>query len=199
METKFWKIFVKIVNFLLKYWFFYEKVVFFQFSRSLRRLENAPLVVLVLQKRPFWCLRPPLLPRPPTTSLINIQYIYIYIYIYNCIHTMLDTHNDILASMGQRTYVYTYTHILGPRGSLTLAEGSRTNICFYCQVCTTWRRNKLHLIIWTQHYLSIKLWMNKQTPFEKQHQSVRLCASKNIILPDEIRGQRRAETEEWYL
>ena len=133
---------------------------------------------------------------------INV-YIYNIIYIYNCITTILDIHNDILASMGQRTYVYTYTHILGPRGSLTLAEGSRTNICFYCQVCTTWcqvcttwRRNKLHLIIWTQHYLSIKLWMNKQTPFEKQHQIVRLWASKNIILPDEIRGQRRAETEE---
>ena len=34
------------------------------------------------------------------------------------------------------THIHTY--ILGPRGSLTLAEGSRTNICFYCQEGTTW-------------------------------------------------------------
>ena len=41
--------------------------------------------------------------------------------------------------------------------------------------------------------------MNKQNTFENLQQSVRLYASENIILPDEIRGQRGAETEEWYL
>ena len=93
--------------------------------------------------------------------------------------------------MYEHTHIHTY--ILGPRGSLTLAEGSRTNICFYCQVCTTWRRNTLYLIICT-HIIIFPLnheWTSK-TPFENQQQSVRLYASKNIILPDEIKRTKKS-------
>ena len=54
-----WNFFQKSKIFFSNIDFFYEKVVFFTFSKRLRRLENAPKVVLVLQK-PLQVFGPPL-------------------------------------------------------------------------------------------------------------------------------------------
>ena len=92
-------------------------------------------------------------------------------------HTYNVGHTQWCISVNGAKNVHTqiHTYILGPRGSLTLAEGSRTNICFYCQVCTTWRRNTLHLIICT-HIIIFPLnheWTSK-TPL-KTYNKVYVC------------------------
>ena len=59
LGKKIWKIFLKIVEFLCKYWFFLWKSSIFPF------FENAPKVVLVLQKKPLQVFGPPLAEGPP--------------------------------------------------------------------------------------------------------------------------------------
>ena len=69
-EKKFWKIFLKIVDFLLKYWFFPWKSSIFPIFEAPSAPQKYPLGGFGASKKPLQVFEPPpLWTRPPTTSL----------------------------------------------------------------------------------------------------------------------------------